>query len=235
MSTVATTTPTPAPTKLWPLYRAFVGFGMLAAGLVAVAWQLTAPRIAANRLALLESQVSQVVPGAVTIGGYLFSEAEPGSSTPAGFSQASAGDAEVWAGFAADQTLLGIAFESSAIGYQDQVRILLGYAPARGELLGVRVLESRETPGLGDRVGTDPTFLEEWVGRAMPLNEKGMLVHELVVVGRDGPHEAWTVDGITGATISSRAVVTAVNLGAATWLPRLLAHQDDFTVPEVTP
>ena len=46
------------------------------------------------------------------------------------------------------------------MGYQDVIRILLyGYSPEHQAIVGMRVLESRETPGLGDKIEKDPAFL----------------------------------------------------------------------------
>ena len=47
------------------------------------------------------------------------------------------------------------------MGYQDVIRVLYGYSFAEEAVVGIRVLESKETPGLGTRIETDPDFL--WI------------------------------------------------------------------------
>jgi len=77
-------------------------------------------------------------------------------------------------------------------GFGGPIDLLLGWKGE--ELTGVYVLSQNETPGLGTRI-TDPEWLASFAGctkgRACRLNED--------------------VDGWTGATISSKAVVDAVN------------------------
>ena len=76
----------------------------------------------------------------------------------------------------------------------------------------MRVLESRETPGLGDKIYKDESFVSNF--------EQLSVDPEIVVVadGRDADHE---VDAITGATISSKAVVKIINQANSEWLDAL--------------
>ena len=66
----------------------------------------------------------------------------------------------------------------------------------------MKVLESRETPGLGDKIEKDARRLRREVRR--PRGEPP----RVLVKGRHKPNE---VDAITGATISSRAVINILN------------------------
>lgn len=84
-------------------------------------------------------------------------------------------------------------------GYTGEIRMLVA-VDADGRVLGVRVTEHRETPGIGDAV-TRRGWLSGLAGRS----------------ATDPPPEGWRLrrndgefDSITGATLSSRAVVTAV-------------------------
>jgi electron transport complex protein RnfG len=104
-------------------------------------------------------------------------------------------------------------------GYEGAIRLLVAI-DAQGRLLGVRVLEHHETPGLGD-------FIEErrsdWIhgfdGRSLG----------------DPPAERWQVrkdggdfDQFTGATVTPRAVVRAVR-NALVYFSR---HRDElFAAP----
>ena len=45
------------------------------------------------------------------------------------------------------------------MGYQDVIRVLYGYSAEANAVIGLRVLESQETPGLGDKIETDAGFL----------------------------------------------------------------------------
>lgn len=86
-------------------------------------------------------------------------------------------------------------------GYSGAIHLLVGIRPD-GEVLGVRVTSHRETPGLGDRIEHRKSdWIESFRGRSLA----------------DTPRERWAVkkdggifDQFTGATITPRAVVSAV-------------------------
>jgi len=75
----------------------------------------------------------------------------------------------------------------------------------------MKVLDSKETPGLGDKIYKDKAFVEQFFkGPATPL--KGVKIG----AGKGLPNE---VDTITGATISSTAVINIINHGLQEWQP----------------
>jgi electron transport complex protein RnfG len=86
-------------------------------------------------------------------------------------------------------------------GYSGDIRLLVAVS-ADGAVLGSRILEHRETPGLGDRIEHDKSdWLTQFDGRSL---------------GRP-PAEEWApdrrggaFDTVTSATISSAAVVDAI-------------------------
>ena len=66
----------------------------------------------------------------------------------------------------------------------------------------MKVLENKETPGLGDKIEKDSTFVGEFVDVGTPL-------HGVKKDRATGAHEEVVM--ITGATISSRTVVDMIN------------------------
>jgi electron transport complex protein RnfG len=76
----------------------------------------------------------------------------------------------------------------------------------------MEVLESRETPGLGDKIQKDPAFL----GRFRDLATAPRI--ELVKGRASRPNE---IDAISGATISSKAVVRILTDANERWLAPL--------------
>lgn len=86
-------------------------------------------------------------------------------------------------------------------GYTQEIRLLVGIN-ADGTLAGVRVTEHRETPGLGDKVDLKKSpWILNFSGKSLTNpNEEGWTVK------KDGGD----FDQFTGATITPRAVVTAV-------------------------
>ena len=74
----------------------------------------------------------------------------------------------------------------------------------------MEVLESRETPGLGDKIIKDQEFLD---------NFRDLAIEPEVVAVKSGTRKAPNeVDSISGATISSKAVVNIINAGNSQWL-----------------
>lgn len=86
----------------------------------------------------------------------------------------------------------GKAFAVSPRGYGGPIELMVGI-DEKGEVCGVKVLNQRETPGLGANV-VRPKFLDQFKGKTLndPIEPK-----------KD-------IDAITGATISSRAVCVGV-------------------------
>jgi len=182
----------PSPPQASPL-RLVGTLGLIAivSGLLVVlTYQYTKPMIVANQQAALEKAVLSVLPGAV---------AWDSVRLPDGTA--------LMAGRDGEGTLVGFALEGAARGYQDVVRILYGFDPARQVVIGMTVLQSTETPGLGDRILRDPAFHANF--EALDVSR------ELQVVKNGAKTQPWQIDGISGATVSSQAVGRAIQSGAA--------------------
>jgi H+/Na+-translocating ferredoxin:NAD+ oxidoreductase subunit G len=205
----------PKPVSSARLALTLGGAGALAGLLLVWVYQITQPAIQAHKAAVLRAAILEVLgdpDGYDTLyvqGGRLV--AKP----PAGVD--AAGLERVWVGRHGDGSPAGFAVAAEGSGYQDVVRLIFGYDAGTHKLIGMKVLESKETPGLGDRIEKDPDFLDGFPGAEAPL--EGVKAGE----GRGDPH---AVDTITGATISSRTVIRIINqalkrLGPAleTWSP----------------
>jgi len=209
--------------RSWPLYRALVGVGLLCGGLVVAVFELTKPVIAHNQAEALQQAVFEALPTAESSAAFRF---VPGS----GFEPAESPAAEaVYAGYDAAGRLVGVAVEASGMGYQDTIRVLYGYAPDEQAIVGMRVLESKETPGLGDKIEKDPDFQANFKRLAAQPNAGGDgLEHAIIAVKAGEKTEDWQIDGITGATISSAAIARILDASAGVWAPRIVAHREDF-------
>ena len=105
-------------------------------------------------------------------------------------------------------------------GYGGAIELLVGVA-ATGRVTGVRVGEHRETPGLGDRIERRRSdWIAQFDGRA--LDPAGPRAWRVVRGGGGGGGGGF--DALTGATITSRAVVEAV-WRALAWFD---AHRDEL-------
>ena len=98
------------------------------------------------------------------------------------------------------QRPLGVAVESTTMGFGGDLKVLVGFDDS-GKVLGYTLLQHAETPGLGAKA--DKWFLE---------GSKGNIVGKCpgdkpLQVTKDGGE----VDAITASTITSRAFLLAVN------------------------
>ncbi len=181
--------------------------GLLSGIAIVGAYEITKPMIEANRARALRQAVFEVVPGAERL--QRLAERD-GELLPAAGEAGT--EASIYAGYGPGGSFLGYAIPGEAPGYQDIIKLLYGFDPARRRVIGMEILESRETPGLGDRIYKD----EDFVGAFRDLAIEPEI--ELVADGASADHQ---VDGITGATISSKAVVRIINQSNAEWLPKL--------------
>ena len=153
--------------------------------------------------------------------------------------QPTSSDAEdsdlVFAGFDRDGKLVGLAIETQGMGYQDLIRLLYGYSPDEQAIIGIRVLESRETPGLGDRIETDANFLRNFQRLDVTLNSDGtQLAHpiEFVKVGKEDGRLADRRDH--RAQRSRREPPQrCCDDSAADWIPRVQSRRERFRCPPI--
>jgi electron transport complex protein RnfG len=195
-------------------------------GLVIVgSYQGTYDAVAANKRIAMERAVFKVVPAARSIEEYY--ALEGGSIAKAGAEAAPAGAVKFFAGYDEAGRLAGIAAEGGAKGYADTVRIMFGYDPACQCVKNIGVVSMRETPGIGDKILKDRDFLANFEKLDAKLNaEMGALANEIKAVKHGSKTDAWQVDAIAGATITSRAVGKAINDTAQALLPKLVPNLD---------
>ena len=113
------------------------------------------------------------------------------------------------------------------MGYADIIRILYGYDHVNEIVTGITVLESKETPGLGDKIEKDEAFLANFEALDVKLNASGDALANMVVPVKNGEKtNAWEVDGITGATISSRAIANIIGESSNIVLPVIRKNLD---------
>ena len=144
-----------------------------------------------------------------------------------------AGGRLVHAGSDESERLIGFALEAQGMGYADVIRILYGYSFAEDAVVGIRVLETKETPGLGDKIETDPDFLQNFERLDASLTEDlSAILHPVEMVKHGKKEHPWQVDAITGATISSRAIADMLSKSTSFWVPVIRQNMDDFRKAE---
>jgi electron transport complex protein RnfG len=94
----------------------------------------------------------------------------------------------------------GAAFEAIAPnGYGGEIRMMVGIT-ASNEIQRIKILAQKETPGLGTKI-TEPPFISQFDGKRIQGT--------VWAVKKD----QGDFDAVTGATISSRAVLGAIKAG----------------------
>lgn len=207
------------------MLRAMVGIGIGCALMIVLIYEGTKPIIKVNKAEALEAAIFRVVPGAERSQAFVYEEGK-GFSPVEG--QAAEGEL-VYATYDAQGKLAGLALTGAGQGYADIIRILYGYDPQEEEVVGFYVLETKETPGLGDKIEKDPVFLANF--EALDVALEGDKLRNSVVTVKSGEKEhPWQVDGITGATISSRAIGDILNESVGKWAPRVRENLEDFKI-----
>ena len=175
-----------------------LGTAAVLAGLAIVfVHQWAQPQIEAHRARELRVAIQEVLGGPERYETRWVADGEVVEQLPAGADSTEA--ATVYAGYDASGRLVGYAVPGEKPGYQDVIRLIFGYDPAEDRVLGMKVLESKETPGLGAKITSDSSFIGQFEDIEPPLEG---------VKEDPGPQQ---VDMITGATISSEAVIDIIN------------------------
>ena len=214
-------------TTTWEMYRSIVGIGAFCALLIVTVFNATAGRIADNKARFLSSAIAQVLPAVrstvevnLDANDKLVAATEP-ASLPA------------LLGYGEDGELVGAVITAQAMGYADNITVLYSYSFDLEAIVGFKVLESKETPGLGDKVEIEPHFLANFEALDARLDGDGAaLVNAIVTVKQGEKTEPWQLDGITGATITSDAIGAILNRGSGYWLPALERDALEFQPPQ---
>lgn len=211
-----------APSDSFKMLRAMVGIGALCGLLIVFTYEGTLPRIERLRAEALEQAIFKVIPGITKMRPFSY---QNNAFMPAGESDENV----IYAGYDSQGVFKGVAIVAAGQGYADIIRILYGYNPENQQVIGFYVLESKETPGLGDKIEKDPVFLDNFTALDVSLNEgEDAIKNKVTTVKRGSKTNAWEVDGITGATISSRAIGDIIANSTAEWVPIIYKNIDVF-------
>ncbi len=158
---------------------------LIVTALLAVTNAVTAEKISENEAEKKQESMQTVLPDAV-----LFEEIE-------------IEEGELYQGKDQSGNTVGYAVSTAAQGYGGQVKVMTGF-DLKGTIIGVDVFyNDDETPGLGKNTSNE-SFTDQY---------KGLSANEDIAVSKDSAAgNAQTVDAVTSATISSRAVTKAVNM-----------------------
>jgi len=108
---------------------------------------------------------------------------------------------ELYKLFNADNNFIGYAFIAQGQGYQGKIKILTVSDLQLTKIIGIEVVDSIETPGLGAKI-QEKSFQEQF---------KNLSVLKPLECTKDEITKKNQIKAITGATVSSRAVINILN------------------------
>ena len=167
---------------------------LAASGLLSVVYNITQPRIVAQAKMEEEAALKDVFPAAAR-----FEPLKEGDETL------------YYKALDTDGAVAGYAFRAEKKGYSSVIVTMVGMA-RDGTIERIKILSQNETPGLGTRIVEVLQKETIWdvLLRRVRISEKPRPWFQVQFDGK--PHEALDedVEAITGATISSLAVITSV-------------------------
>lgn len=190
--------------------------GLLAGVLIVFTFEFTLPFIKANEAEFLQKSIFDVIPGAVTKS--VFTINDKGEVIPIVNEEDAA--YKIYPCYDQTDKLVGVALEARDQGFQDVIKIIYGYAPDKEAIVGMKVLQSTETPGLGDKIESDQGFLSNFVKLDVRLDkDKKELLTPIELVKAGKKTNDAQISAITGATISSKAIARMVSKSAEINIP----------------
>ena len=185
--------------------------------LVAATYQLTRERIVANEKALLEQALQPALAGIFYEGGVSESRLVmlPPHDLPGN------DRALIYRVYAQGKPVAALFAVTARDGFSGLIRILVG-VEFDGTITGVRILQHRETPGLGDKIESARSdWIFQFDGRSMGNPE---------VTGWAIRNDGGEFDQLTGASVTPRAVIGAIR----DTLLYFDAHRDEMFAAEST-
>jgi len=201
-STTGAATPPPErpATSSGRLIATLATAGALAGLVIVLVFGWANPKIQEYRAKVLREAIQEVLNGPETVQTWYLVDGSLSETPPPGADTITA--EKVHLGLDAEGEPVGYAITGAEPGFQDVILVIFGYDPGADRVLAMKVLESKETPGLGDKIFKDTAFVAGFRDAEAPLAG----VKKNAGSGADNE-----VDMITGATISSRTVIGIIN------------------------
>ncbi len=213
------------------MFLVMVGAGLLCALIIVSVFLFTQPYITHNKLQALNKAINRIIPEADSRMTYRLNDTGHFER----ITDTVQSGQLVYATYDKQQQLLGIVIKAQGRGYQDTIELLYAYRPAKQIIAGLVILANRETPGLGAKISHDKDFLANFKQLDARLSsDQSSLLHSISVIKAGAIKQAWQIDAITGATISSKAIANIIQHSAAMLLPLINQNLQDFNYGSTT-
>ncbi len=165
--------------------------GLLSGGILAMVYRWSLPGIEQNQIRETDEAIYKVLPETKV------------------YDKITRDDLTYFECFGAGEEKVGTAILCRGNGYQGEIKLIVGVNPDFSRFTGMVILEQVETPGLGAKIA-EARFHDQFreLATRPPIEYvKGI-----------APEKANEIQAITGATISSQAVVNIINKTVEQWL-----------------
>lgn len=201
--------------RSWKLLAMMTSAGGIAGLLIVSAYNLTLPKIEQHQGEVMQTAIKEVLKAPKSYDTLYLYNGALAKAVPAGTDTKKL--EKIYLGHDAAGQRVGFAISAAENGFQDLVTLMFGYDASAHKLIAMKVIGNKETPGLGNKIETDSAFVNGFVNVETPIEgvKSG--------TGRGGKNELVM---ITGATISSRAVIRIINDAIARWQPLMDAYHE---------
>lgn len=190
-----------------------LGVAGFISGLVLVcAYVFTLPVIERNKEEALQEAIYRVLPGCDKYDAMILVNGELSKQE----NQSDRSVQRIFLGYNEKGSIIGFAIPASEPGFADLLRILYGFDGVGKIIIGYEVLDSKETPGLGDKIFKDKHFVSNFT--ALAVDPK---IESVKTGSKTKPNQ---VETITGATISSKAIIRALQGSLKVWRSAIDAY-----------
>ncbi len=183
--------------KVWASGLILGALAAICTALVAFTYSVTAARIVANEQAYLEQSLAPLLAGIP----YTNNLSESTLIIPPPHELPGNGPAIVYRVYAGDEPVAALFVVTARDGFSGPIKLVIGIDTSMS-ITSVRILEHRETPGLGDLIESSKS---DWLTQ---LDKTSL---------QSPPPDSWSIkrdggvfDQLTGASITPRAIIKAV-------------------------
>lgn len=167
--------------------------GLISGGVLSVVYKWAQPKIILNQIRETDQAIYKVLPETKN------------------YKKVVKGELTYYECFDNTGAKVGTAIICKGNGYQGVIKMLVGVNVDFTKFTGMTILEQVETPGLGAKIG-DKQFMDQF---------KNLATKPPIEYIKDkAPEKPNEIQVITGATISSRAVVNIINKTVEQWLQK---------------
>jgi len=202
----------------WRLVSMMTVAGALAGLLLVTTFELTLPRIQHHQAETMAAAIQEVLKAPARYDTLYLHDGKLVKGLPAGADEKKT--ERIFLGYDAAGKRVGFALSAMGVGFQDPMTLMFGYDAATKQVIAMRVIANKETPGLGSKIVSDSGFVAEFSPVGAPI--QGVKKDRATGAANE-------VAMITGATVSSRAVIRIINDAIARWQPLMDAYREGPT------